>query len=88
MDIEKICRRARAEGLSYGQYVYKHRAELAGKRPEPRERRADGRYCKYCGREFIPTNGRQLFCLIRCRVAWHQEQKRKRKQKQNIGGTE
>ena len=33
MEIEDICRKARAEGLSYGQYVYVHAAELAGKRP-------------------------------------------------------
>ena len=37
MTIEEVSRRARAEGISYGQYVFKHRVELAGKRPEPTE---------------------------------------------------
>jgi len=48
MEIEDICRMARAEGLSYGQYVYVHADELAGKRPVQRLR-AGERSCRRCG---------------------------------------
>lgn len=76
MRIEEICRRARAEGLTYGQYVLKHKLELAGKRPTMRKRREGAHYCKWCSREFVPQNNRQLFCRTSCRVAWHREERR------------
>ena len=76
MEIEEICRRARAEGLSYGRYVYIHRAELAGKRPVQRLR-PEERSCRRCGRAFVPVSGRHHFCRTACRVAWNQEKRRK-----------
>ena len=76
MDIEEICRQARAEGLTYGQYVYIHRAELAGRRPVQRLR-PEERSCRRCGRAFVPTSGRHRFCRTACRVAWNQEKRRR-----------
>ena len=77
MEIETIVQRARAEGLSYGQYVLKHKLELAGKRPKPKSRlRADETGCKHCGRGFIATNSRHLFCCDHCRVAWNYKKRR------------
>ncbi len=76
MEIEEICRLARAEGISYGQYVYVHRAELAGKPPARRLREGE-RSCRRCGRAFVPVNNRQLFCRTACRVAWNQEKRAK-----------
>lgn len=75
MNIEEICRRARSEGLTYGQYVLKHKLELAGKRPAVRKRREGAHYCKWCGREFVPQNGRQIFCRKACRSAWHAKER-------------
>ncbi len=70
MEIEEICRRARAEGLTYGQYVFKHSAELAGKRPTPKAREG-AICCRRCGREFTPNGSRHVFCSTACRVAYH-----------------
>lgn len=65
MTIEEICRRAKAEGLTYGQYVSKHRAELAGIRPT-RKVRAGYIRCPSCGRDFIRSSPKQKFCSPRC----------------------
>lgn len=75
MNIEDICRRAKAEGLSYGQYVLKHKIELAGKRPTSKVQRGEG-FCKNCGRGFEPTNSRHVFCGDSCRSAWNQKKHR------------
>lgn len=79
MDIEKICRLARAEGLTYGQYVFKHKVELAGKRPAPKVRKG-ATLCRNCGREFVPASSRQVFCRDACRVAWNQRKRRAQKE--------
>ena len=76
MEIEDVCRLARAEGLSYGQYVFAHAAELAGKRPKPRLRPGE-RSCRYCGRIFLPVGTRHRYCRNACRAAWNQEKRRK-----------
>ncbi len=76
MEIEDICRMARTEGLSYGQYVYVHAAELAGKRPVQRLR-AGERSCRRCGRAFLPASSRHSFCRTACRVALNQEKRRR-----------
>ena len=81
MEIEDICRKARAEGLSYGQYVYVHAAELAGKRPVQRLR-AGERSCRHCGRTFLPSSNRHSFCRTACRVAWNQEKRRRMMKKE------
>lgn len=75
MRIEEICRMAKAEGLSYGQYVFKHRAELAGIKPTA-VLRSDGHYCRRCGREFTPKSNRHHFCRTACRVAYNQKKRR------------
>lgn len=80
MEIEEICRRARAEGLTYGQYVWKHKVELAGKRPTPKVREGV-RCCRRCGRAFVPASSRQVFCRTACRVAWNQKKRRAQKKK-------
>ena len=79
MEIEEICRRARAEGLTYGQYVFKHKVELAGKRPKPKAWEGAIR-CRNCGREFVPARDRHVFCRTSCRVAWNQRKRRAQKE--------
>lgn len=81
MMIEEICKKAKAEGLTYGQYVAKHKAELAGMRAEP-ELHDGYRICRNpnCRKEFTPTNSRQVFCRTSCRVSYNQK-KRREKQK-------
>ena len=74
-EIEEICKKARAEGMTYGQYVYKHRAELAGMRVAPKKREG-ARYCRKCGKEFVPTTSRNVFCRTSCRVAWNHKKRR------------
>ena len=81
MEIEDICRLARAEGLSYGQYVLRHRAELSGKPPRPRLRPGE-RNCRLCGRSFVPVNSRHRFCRDACRIKWNREKQRKMKAKE------
>ena len=76
MEIEDICRLARAEGLSYGQYVRIHAAELAGK-PPARRLRPGERSCKRCGRAFLPMSTQHRFCRNACRVEWNQEKRKK-----------
>lgn len=81
MEIEDICRLARAEGLSYGQYVFVHAAELAGRRPTQRLRPGE-RSCRHCGRAFLPMTPRRRFCRAACRMAWNQEKRNKMKKKE------
>lgn len=77
MMIEEICKKARAEGLTYGQYVAKHKAELAGMQAEPKKY-AGVRYCKKCGRKFEPTSDRHVFCRQACRVGYNQKKRREK----------
>lgn len=74
MNIEEICCRAKYEGLTYGQYVLKHKLELAGKRPTMRKRREGAHYCKWCGREFVPQSNSHKFCRKTCRIAWYSKE--------------
>ncbi len=70
---------ARAEGLSYGRYVYIHAAELAGKPPKRRLRPGE-RVCRSCGRIFMPANNQQLFCRAACRVTWNKNKRKRMKE--------
>ena len=72
MTITEVCIAARAEGLSYGQYVSKHRAELAGKRPETKTPEGVHR-CKECGRRFTPSRKGHVFCSDICRATANQK---------------
>jgi len=81
MEIEDICRMARAEGISYGRYVSVHAAELAGKRPVQRLRPGERR-CRLCGRAFLPVSSRHSFCNTACRAAWNQEKRRRMMKKE------
>ena len=81
MEIEDICRLAKAEGLSYGQYVYVHAAELAGKRPAQRLRPGE-RSCRRCGRAFLPLSPQHRFCRSTCRVIWNREKRKKMNEKE------
>lgn len=83
MEIEDICRMARAEGLSYGQYVYIHAAELAGKKPAKKLRPGE-RSCRCCGRAFVPTDSRHRFCRTACRVAWNRKKRSRMKEKEGV----
>lgn len=76
MNIEEICCRAQSEGLTYGQYVLKHKLELAGKRPAMRKRREGAHYCQWCGREFALQSNNQKFCRKSCRIAWYSKESR------------
>lgn len=75
MEIWEICLRAKAEGLSYGQYVLRHAEELRGKRPAPRLRKGE-KVCAFCSRVFVSENPRSRFCRTSCRVAWNMAKKR------------
>lgn len=75
MNIEKICNLAKAEGISYGQYVFRHADELRGKRPVPKTKKGE-KVCAFCSRVFISTNPRSRFCRTACRVAWNMAKKR------------
>lgn len=78
MTIEEICRRAKAEGLTYGQYVAKHRAELAGKRPTLKAREG-AICCQHCGRGFVPSRNSQKYCRDSCRAAAGEKRRRARR---------
>lgn len=75
MTIEEISRLAKAEGLSYGQYVFRHADQLRGQ-PESRQPRPGEKLCLCCGRRFIPVNKRNRFCRASCRVAWNANRRR------------
>lgn len=81
MEIGEICRLARAEGLSYGRYVYIHAAELAGKKPRQHLRPGE-RSCRCCGRAFVPSGSRHRFCRTACRVAWNRKKRSEMKKKE------
>ena len=81
MTMTDILLAARAEGLSYGQYVAKHRphtsfeeledANILNKRRFNGENAAAGsRTCEYCGNIFISESGQARFCSARCRKAY------------------
>lgn len=80
MTIEEVCRAARAEGLSYGQYVAQHNPALAVK---PRDTKTqdtkpqdDGfTRCLYCGHVFTPTRRGHKFCRDSCRSGYRQKKK-------------
>ena len=78
MTIEEVSRRARAEGISYGQYVFRHRVERAGKRPEPTEGLTSAVRCPNCEKYFTPNNKTQKFCRAACRSAYNQRHRRKK----------
>lgn len=80
MNIDDVCKMAKEEGLSYGNYVYKHAEELAGKKPT-KKAKDNEQQCKYCGNFFVPINSRNIFCRNGCRVAFHQKNQRKIKKK-------
>ena len=48
--LERICAMARAAGMTYGQYIQKHGAEIA----KPKKKNHDLRQCKQCGELFMP----------------------------------
>lgn len=85
MTIEEICKLARAEGLSYGQYVLRHADQLR-QPPPPAALRPGERRCLHCGRIFAPVNIRNRFCRASCRVAWNTARRRALLRKERHGG--
>ena len=80
MTMTEILLAAKAEGLSYGQYVQKHRphttfeeiedAKIINKRRFNGENVAGGsRTCEYCGRVFVSASASVRFCSAKCRSA-------------------
>lgn len=65
MSIEEINAAARAEGLTYGQYVDKHKDDGEAEAPEKT------RICKQCGKAFVlPLHKKaQKYCSADCRQA-------------------
>lgn len=77
MTMTEILLAAKAEGLSYGQYVAQHRphtsfgeledAKALNKRRFNGESVAAGsRTCEYCGNSFISKSGKARFCSTAC----------------------
>ena len=71
--IAAVNRAARSVGMSYGRYVV-----LTGGPETPpdwlvRRTRPDARHCPRCGRVFVASSPRQIYCTAHCRKAAYDE---------------
>ena len=71
--IAAVNRAARSVGMSYGRYVV-----LTGGPETPpdwlvRRTRPDAKHCPRCGRVFVASSPRQIYCTAHCRKAAYDE---------------
>lgn len=82
-NIEQNAKEAKAEGLSYGEYMRRRYVAVQSEPPKERVLRHNERICAMCGAVFIKHSGNQKYCKSSCadeaRLANMRGQKRRKR---------